>query len=101
MLVPPLINSASTTLMRWPSRMVSPQPHRRVDVRQPNMSTVSRAGMKSSEPWRCSIAKGEQADDDAAVHRVGDPTARSTPWVGMKASPSLVKKGSFVMARGP
>ena len=55
MLTPPEKNSASTTLMRRPSRTIcdlisiGAKPGRR------NMSTVSRAGTNSSEPWRCSI----------------------------------------------
>ncbi len=50
MLTPPLKNSASTTLMRRPSRIeprvisIGARPGRR------NMSTVSRAGTKSSAP---------------------------------------------------
>ena len=76
MLVPPEKNSASTTLMRMPSRtsfVVTSTGVRMFGSR--NMSTVSRAGTKSSAPWRCSIDMGQQADDDAAVHRVRVPRA--------------------------
>jgi hypothetical protein len=56
MLVPPLKNSASITLMRFPSRTervvtsILSKPGRRY------MSTVSRAGTKSGPPWHVSIS---------------------------------------------
>ena len=51
MLTPPEKNSASTTLMRMPSRtsLVVTSTGVRMFGRR-NMSTVSRAGTKSSEP---------------------------------------------------
>ncbi|MGF6310897.1 hypothetical protein ABIB82_005092 [Bradyrhizobium sp. i1.8.4] len=62
------------------------------------MSTVSRAGTKSSEPWRSSMTKASRPITtrpciDSGLH---GPFATA---VGMKPSPCLVKKGWFVMAR--
>src|SRR4051812_14622167 len=95
---PPLMNSASTTLMRRPSRMtreatsIGAKPGRR------NMSTVSRAGTKSSPPWRCSMAKASRPTMTRPCNELGShgPFAAA---VGMKRSPSRVKKGRVLMAR--
>ena len=73
------------------AQAVADEPCRDLDRRQMlgrrNMSTVSRAGTKSSAPWRCSIAKAKQADDDAAVQRVRVPRP-VRDRVGMKVSRS-------------
>jgi hypothetical protein len=50
MLVPPLKNSASTTLMRRPSRMTRDVTSTGAKPGSLNISTVSRAGTKSSLP---------------------------------------------------
>ena len=50
MLTPPLKNSASTTLMRRPSRITREVTSIGAKFGRRNMSTVSRAGTKSSEP---------------------------------------------------
>ena len=73
MLTPPLMNSASTTLMRRPSRTSRVLTSIGAKFGSRNMSTVSRAGTKSSAPWRCSIVEGQQSDDDPAVQRIGIP----------------------------
>ena len=57
MLTPALKNSASTTRMRRPSRTSRVLTSIGARVGRRNMSTVSRAGTKSSAPWRCSITK--------------------------------------------
>ncbi len=60
MATPPLKKSASTTLIRSPSRTsrVLTSIGERFGSR--NMSTVSRAGTKSSAPWRCSIVNANR-----------------------------------------
>jgi hypothetical protein len=60
MAAPPLKKSASITRIRRPSRtsLVLISIGARVGSR--NMSTVNRAGTKSSAPWRCSIAKANR-----------------------------------------
>ena len=50
MLMPPLKNSASITLMRRPSRITREVTSMLAKFGRRNMSTVSRAGTKSSEP---------------------------------------------------
>ena len=75
MATPPEKKSASMTLMRRPSRTSRVLTSIGASVGSRNMSTVSRAGTKSSAPWRCSITKARQADDDAAVQRVRVPRA--------------------------
>ena len=93
MLTPPEKNSASTTLMRLPSRTSLVVTSTGVWMfGRRNMSTVSRAGMKSSEPWRCSIAKASRPMTTRPCIEFGSHGPFET-WVGMKASPSLVKKG--------
>ncbi len=61
-----------------------------------NMSTVSRAGTKSSAPWRCSIAKARSPVMTRPCNEFGSHGPLAT-GVGMKASRSRVKKGGFVM----
>ena len=93
MLTPPEKNSASTTLMRMPSRTSLVVTSTGVWMfGSRNMSTVSRAGMKSSEPWRCSIAKASRPMTTRPCIEFGSHGPFDA-WVGMKASPSLVKKG--------
>ena len=65
--------SASMTLMRRPSR-------------------TSRAGTKSSAPWRCSITKAKRPMMTRPCSEFGSQGPRAAS-VGMKASRSVVKKG--------
>ena len=77
MLVPPEKNSASTTLMRLPSRIsFVVHLHRRVNVRQPKH--VDRQPRRHEIGGAVALLDdmGEQADDDAAVHRIRGPTGR-------------------------
>ena len=101
MLVPPLKNSASTTLMRLPSRTSFVVTSIGVVVfGRRNMSTVSRAGTKSSEPWRCSITWASRPTTTRPCRELGSHGPLET-GVGMKVSlsRSWVKKGwFFVMA---
>ena len=101
MLVPPLKNSASTTLMRLPSRTSLVVTSIGVVVfGRRNMSTVSRAGTKSSEPWRCSIAWASRPTTTRPCRELASHGPLET-GVGMKVSlsRSWVKKGwFFVMA---
>ena len=61
MLVPPEKNSASITLMRRPSRTSLVVISIGTGIfGSRNMSTVNRAGTKSSEPWRSSISKASR-----------------------------------------
>ncbi len=60
MLVPPLKNSASTSLIRRPSRIRRVLTSIGAMFGRRNISTVSRAGTKSSLPWRCSITKAKR-----------------------------------------
>ena len=62
-----------------------------------NMSTVSRAGTKSSEPWRSSIAWASRPMTTRPCIEFGSHGPFAT-GLGMKASPRLAKKGWFVMA---
>src|SRR5882757_4393343 len=97
-LVPPDKNSASTTLMRMPSRtsfVVTSTGVRMFGSR--NMSTVSRDGTKSSEPWRSSIAKASRPTTTRPCMELGSHTPFET-WLGMKTSWRLVKKGWFFIA---
>ncbi len=55
MATPPEKKSASTTRMRRPSRTSRVLTSIGANLGRRNMSTVSRAGTKSSPPWRCSI----------------------------------------------
>jgi hypothetical protein len=102
MLVPPEKNSASTTLMRRPSRPSLVLTSIGVVVfGKRNMSTVSRAGTKSSEPWRCSITWASRPITTRPCRELGSHGPFET-GVGMKTSlmRSCVKKGwFFVMAR--
>ena len=92
MLTPPEKNSASTTLMRCPSRTSLVVTSIGAMFGSRNMSTVSRAGMKSSEPCRCSIAKASRPMMTRPCSELGSHGPLATA-VGTKASPSLVKKG--------
>jgi hypothetical protein len=97
--VPPEKNSASMTLIRIPSRMSFVVTSIGVVMfGRRNMSTVSRAGTKSSEPWRCSITKPSRPITTRPCSESGFHGPFAT-CVGMKASPCLVKKGWFLMAR--
>ena len=92
MLTPPLKKSASITRMRMPLRTslvltsIGAKPGSR------NMSTVNRAGTKSSPPWRCSITDASSPMMTRPCSDFGShgPFAAG---VGMKTSPSVVKKG--------
>ena len=92
MLTPPLRKSASTTLMRRPSRTSRVVTSIGARFGSRNMSTVSRAGTKSSAPWRCSIAKASSPMMTRPCSEFGSHGPRAAS-VGMKASRSLVKKG--------
>jgi hypothetical protein len=95
MRVPPLMNSASTTLMRMPSRTSLLVTSIGVVVLgRRNMSTVSRAGTKSSAPWRCSIAWASRPITTRPCRELGSQGPFET-GVGMKVSlmRSWVKKG--------
>ena len=93
MLVPPETNSASTTLMRMPSRINFVVTSTGVMMfGRRNMSTVSRAGTKSSEPWRSSIAKASRPITTRPCIELGSHGPFET-GLGMKASSRLVKKG--------
>ncbi len=93
MLVPPEKNSASITLMRMPSRTSFVLTSTGVWMfGRRNMSTVSRAGTKSSEPWRCSISNASRPMTTRPCIELGSHGPFATA-VGMKASRSLVKKG--------
>jgi hypothetical protein len=85
MLVPPEKNSASTILMRRPSRMSFVLTSIGAMFGRRNMSTVSRAGTKSSEPWRCSITNPNKPMMTRPCSEFGShgPLAMV---VGMKAS---------------
>ena len=86
MLVPPVKNSASTTLMRMPSRTSLVLTSTGVVVfGRRNMSTVSRAGTKSSEPWRCSITWASRPMTTRPCIEFGSHGPFAT-GVGMKAS---------------
>ena len=88
MLTPPEKNSASTTLMRMPSRTsLRRDLDRRQDVRQPKHVDRQPRRHEVVGAVRSSISKAEQADDDAAVHRVRIPRTVGDR-VGMKASRS-------------
>ena len=93
MLTPPEKNSASTTLMRRPSRTSSRGDLDRRHVRQPEH--VDRQPRRHEVVGAVALLdrESQQADDDAAVQRVGVPRPVARPSVGMKASRSLVKKG--------
>jgi hypothetical protein len=92
MLTPPLKNSASTSLMRRPSRISFVVTSIGARVGSRNMSTVSRAGTNSSAPWRCSMTKARSPIMTRPCSEFGShgPFAAR---VGMNASRSLVKKG--------
>ena len=93
MLVPPEKNSASTTLMRMPSRMslvVTSTGVRMFGSR--NMSTVSLAGTNSSEPWRSSITWASRPITTRPCIEFGSHGPFEI-GLGMKASPRLAKKG--------
>ena len=92
MLTPPEKKSASTTLMRRPSRTSRVLTSIGAKFGSRNMSTVSRAGTKSSAPWRCSIAKASRPMMTRPCSEFGSHGPRAAS-VGMKASRSLVKKG--------
>ena len=92
MLTPPLKKSASTTLMRRPSRTILVLTSIGAMSGSRNMSTVSRAGTKSSAPWRCSITNASSPMMTRPCSDFGSHGPFAT-GVGMKASPSVVKKG--------
>jgi len=92
MLVPPEKNSASTTLMRSPSRTSLVLTSIGAMFGSRNMSTVSRAGTKSSEPWRCSISNAKRPMMTRPCSELVSQGPRAAS-VGMKASRSVVKKG--------
>jgi hypothetical protein len=99
MATPPERKSASITRMRRPSRTSLVLTSIGVmTFGRRNMSTVNRAGTKSSAPWRCSTAKASRPTMPRPCSDFGShgPLAIA---VGMKASPSRVKKGWLVMAR--
>ena len=92
MATPPERKSASITLMRRPSRTSRVLTSIGASVGSRNMSTVSRAGTKSSAPWRCSITKANRPMMTRPCSEFGSHGPRAAS-VGMKASPSVVKKG--------
>ena len=94
MLVPPLKNSASTTLMRMPSRTSFVVTSIGVvDVRQPKH--VDRQPRRHEFVGAVALLDhmGEQADDDAAVQRVRVPRAVRDGRGHEGVAVALVKKG--------
>ena len=99
MLVPPEKNSASTTLMRLPSRtsfvvtsigVIDVRQPEHVD-RQPRRHEIGRAVALLDD-------MGEQADDDAAVHRIRVPRAVAD-GIGDEGVAALGEEGFFFHGR--
>ena len=100
MLVPPEKNSASTTLIRLPPRISFVVTSTGVWMfGSRNMSTVSRAGTNSGAPCCSSIDVGQQADDDATVHRVRVPWA-VRDWIGDEGVFAFGEEGLVCHGRG-
>jgi hypothetical protein len=89
---PALKKSASTNLMRRPSRTSRVLTSIGASVGSLNMSTVSLAGTNSSALWRCSITKANSPMMTRPWSEFGSHGPRAAS-VGIKASRSLVKKG--------
>ncbi len=93
-LTPPLMNSASTTLMRFPSRTTRVAISIGEKSGRRYMSTVRRAGMKSGSPNLCSISKASRPTITRPCRDWGFQGPRLTGLATYPA-PSRLKKASF------